>query len=1042
MRKLLGLTLSFLLLVSQLWAQTKEVSGKVTDSKDGTPLAGATISVNGKSVGVTTATGEFSVKVPSGTRKLGFSSIGFNDVEVAIGDGPVSVSMTAGESKSLSEVVVVAYGSQRKTAFTGSASTVKAEVLENRPVTSFEKALQGQATGITVQSASGQPGGNSTVRIRGVGSFSASNEPLYVLDGVAITSGDYTQSAQTANILSTLDPRDIESISVLKDATAAGLYGSRAANGVIIITTKKGRAGKSSITFSANNGFSSIAVDRHEVMNGSQYFKYWWDYNYNARIVAGDNPTTAAAAANTTTLRDLGLNNDAQPGLGLPNLFSSTQPYGANGQLNNGVTQYYDTDWRDAVLRQGKTQDYSIAVSGGNDKTKFYLSGGYFSQKGIVIASDFKRYSTKLNIENNATSFLKVGANTTLSYTEQNTPPGGGGAANPIRFAELASGVYPLYQITAQGQPIADPSGGGYLYFFRTPIAQNYNPVGLAKKNIYNAKTIRGILSPFVEVNVLKSLKLRTQGTVDLFDILETQYYNPVSGDGTAVNGRTYKFRPRDMTLTLTNTLNYSKSFNNHGIDVLLGQEAIKFRYENVYAHGTTFPFDGIVELASSATPITAYSNVTEKRLSSLFARLNYNFDNKYFLTGSLRRDGSSVFGEDSKYGVFWTAGGGWRISREKFLQNVSWIDELKLKASYGISGNDNIGRYQRLGLYAAGSNYSGVPGITYSQLANPNLQWEQNAVLDIGIEAEFAKRFRFELTYFKRSSNDVLFDKPLSRLTGFTSVLTNLADLRNTGVEALLEATIFNTKDFKWVSSFNVTVTKNVIEKMTVDSLLNGNQLWKVGGDRYQWFLREWAGVDPADGAPQWYMNEVATGKKIVTKNWNAATRYKNGSALPKFFGGFNNTFSYKGFDLSILTFFSVGGKIYDDALAQQMHGGTSPGFQLTTKAFNAWKKPGDITDVPRFAPRNTDLGASASTRFLFDGSYIRLKNVSLGYKVPRQLIDRLHIANARFYVSGENFATIAKHKGIDPEVSIGGTANNDIPIIKTISVGLSIGL
>jgi TonB-linked SusC/RagA family outer membrane protein len=1043
MRKVLVLV-TLLLTCGVSFAQ-KIVTGRVTDEK-GNSLTNVTVLAKGTASGTTSlADGSYSLTVPANAKVLVFSSVGFNTEEVTIGSKILINVLLTASSTDLDEVVVVAYGTQKKTAFTGSASTVKAEVLENRPVTSFEKSLQGQATGITVQSVSGQPGANSTVRIRGVGSFNASSEPLYVLDGVPITAGDYTQAAQTANILSTLDSRDIESISVLKDATAAGLYGSRAANGVIMITTKKGKAGKSSINFSAYTGVSSIAVKRHEVMTGGQYFKYWWDHNYNARIAAGDAPNVAATTANTTTLRDFILNNDAQPTLGYPNLFSSTQPYGANGQLNNGVTQYYDTDWRNAVLNQGRTQDYSVAVSGGNEKTKFYLSGGYFNQKGIVIASDFNRYAAKLNLENNATNFLKIGVNTTLSYTNQNTPPGAGGAANPIRFAELTSGIYPLYQIDQQGQPIADPAGGN-LYFFRTPIAQNYNPVGLAKKNIYNAKTIRGILSPYLDVSILKNLKFRTQGTVDLFDILETRYLNPASGDGNAVRGRTNKFRPRDITLTLTNTLNYNKTFNKHGVEVLIGQEAVKFRYENISASGTTFPFDGIVELASAATPTVAFSNITEKSISSLFTRVNYNFDDKYFLTGSLRRDGSSIFGDDAKYGIFWTAGGGWRIGREKFLENVKWIDELKLKASYGISGNDNIGRYQRLGLYAGGFNYGGVPGIVYNQLANDNLQWEENAVLDIGIEGDFAKRFHFEFTYFNRASNEVLFDMPLSRLTGFTTVITNLANLRNKGIEVMLEASVFKSAKFQWVSSINLTQTKNVIEKMTVDSLLNGNQLWKVGGDRYQWFLREWAGVDPADGAPMWYMDEVVggafTGKRITTKNWNAATRYKNGSALPKFFGGFNNTFSYNNFELSILTFFSVGGKIADDGFAQLMHGGTSPGYQLSTEAYKAWKKPGDITDVPRFRPRNPDLGNAASTRFLFDGSYLRLKNVSLGYKLPRSVTDRLHISNARFFVSGENLATWAKHKGMDPEVGIGGGANNEIPIIKTISAGFNIGL
>lgn len=1033
MKKLLLLLTMLLLGGVFVFGQNRIISGKVTN-ESGIPLADVSILVKGQKIGTTSnVEGSFTLSIPSSAKILVFSSIGLLTEEVQIQNQSVVNVTLKQKDNSLDEIVMVAYGSQKKSAFTGSASIVKAEVLENRPVSSFEKALQGQATGVTVQSASGQPGAASTVRIRGVGSFSASNTPLYVLDGVAITTGDFTQAAQTADVLSTLDPRDIESITVLKDATAAGLYGSRAGNGVVVITTKKGKAGKSSINFSANNGFSSIAVDRHPLMNGRQYFKYWWDYYYNSRITAGDNPSLAAENANSLTISNL-----------LANPFNNPQPFSPTGELNSGVSQLYDTDWRDAVLNQGLTQDYSISVSGGSDKTKFYLSGGIFDQKGIVLASDFKRYSTKFNLENNATSFLKVGINTTLSYTEQNTPAGTGGAANPIRFSELVSNVYPLYQLDAEGSPIPDPSGG-YLYNYNTIVVKDYNPVGLSKKNIYNAKTLRGIVSPYLELTFLKDFKLRSLGTADLIDILETQYYNPVHGDGAGVKGRTYKFRPRDLTLTLTNTLSYGHHFGRHNVDILAGQEAVKFRYENIYANGTTFPFDGIVELASAATPVTTYSSISEKRIYSLFSRINYDFDSRYYLTGSLRRDGSSIFGEDSRFGTFWTVGGGWRIGKEAFLRNADWIDELKLKGSYGISGNDNIGRYARLGLYSTGNNYSGLPGITYSQLENTNLHWEQNDVLDIGLEASFLNRYRAEVTYFSRWSKDILFAQPLSYLTGFSTITTNLATMKNSGIEAMVEATIVTNKSFNWVASVNITTTRNVIQKMNVDSLLNGNQRWKVGKDRYQWYVREWAGVDPETGKPSWYMDEVVggnpTGKRITTNDWNSATRYESGSALPRYYGGINNNFSYKGFDLSILTFYTIGGKIYDADLAQQMHGGANPGSQLTTQAFGSWKKPGDITDVPRFVSKNTDLGNNTSTRFLFDGSYLRLKSVTIGYSFSRDLLSKIHLANARFYISGENMVTWAKHKGMDPEVSISGTADNEIPIVKTISMGLKIG-
>lgn len=1033
MRKFVLLFASLLLISGQVWAQARAVSGIVSDA-NGDPVSNATVLIKGTNTGVATgADGSYTISVPDGATTLVISAIGFVSQEVAVGNSnTVNVSLVVDE-KGLDEIVVTAYGSQRRSDFTGSAATVRADVLENRPVTSFEKALQGQATGITVQSSSGQPGAQSTVRIRGVGSLTASSAPLYVLDGVPITTGDFTQATQTADVLSTLDPRDIESVTVLKDATAAGLYGSRAANGVVVITTKKGKAGKSSINFVANQGFSSIAVERHKLLTGQQYYKYWWDNYYKAAIAAGRTPDEAATQANTSTNTSL----QANP-------FNNAQPYNSNGTLNSGVELAYDTDWRNAILNQGRTQDFSIGLAGGNDKTKFYLSGGYFGQKGIVLASDFKRYSVKLNLENNTTRFLKVGVNTTLSFTDQNTPAGAGGAANPMRFSEIVSGVYPLYQLDADKQPVPDPAGG-FIYNYRTPVVFDYNPVGLAKKNLYTVQTARGIVSGFAELSFTRNLKFRSTGSVDYVDLMETRYFNPVNGDGSGVKGRTNKYRPRDLTLTITNLLTYNERFGEHSLDVLAGQEAVKFEYQNIYAGGTGFPFDGISELSAVSTPVDVYSNTTEKRISSLLSRVNYNYGERYYLTGSVRRDGSSVFGDQKRYGIFWTFGGGWRIGRENFLQDATWLDELKLKASYGISGNDNISRYARLGLYSVYS-YNGLPATSYSQLANSGLQWETNRVTDVGVELSFLQRFRAEFGYFSRLSKEVLFDQPTSFLTGFSTLTTNLATIHNTGFEGLIEASVINTRNFNWTASLNITTTKNVIKDMNDSLVLNGaTHVFKIGKDRYQWYIREWAGVDPEDGSPTWYQDEVEngvpTGKKITTKNWNNATRYENGSALPRFYGGFNNTFSYKSFDLAILTFFSVGGKIYDAGQAQLLHMGAVRGQQFTEDVYRAWQKPGDVTDIPRFQDRNTFLFHNTSTRFLYDGTYARLKNVALGYRLPKSVLDKISVASVRIYVSAENMATWAKHKGMDPEVAISGLPNNEIPIIKTFTIGLNVG-
>ncbi|MBC9929768.1 SusC/RagA family TonB-linked outer membrane protein [Chitinophaga qingshengii] len=1032
--------------IAGLQAQNRTITGSVTDAKDGHALPGVTVQVKGTAIGtVTNASGAFTVSVQGQQRVLRFSFVGYEEQEVTLGDKTDVRVVLKQNDKVLDEVLVVAYGTQKKATFTGSAAVVKAEVLAERPVTSFEKALQGNVSGVTVQSVSGQPGGATTIRIRGVGGFgtstnaNANGSPLYVVDGIAVTTGDFTQATATADVLATLDPKDIENVTVLKDASAAALYGSRAANGVVLITTKKGKAGRISVNVTGSNGWAGIAVDRHDFLTGEEYFKYWWDARYRKEIAGGATAADAATKANAGTIAVL----QANP-------FSSTTPYDANGNLTPGTTKYYDTDWRNAVTRTGLTQDYGINVSGGTDKTNYYFSAGYFDQKGVVLASDFKRYNTKLNLETRATDFLKFGVFTTFSSTEQNTPPGSTGSANPIFFADRVAPVYSLYQRDASGNPIADPAGG-LAYNYINPVMKDYNPVGLSKSNIYNVKTLRAILSAYAEVNFLQHFTFKSQVGADAVDLRESRYYNPLNGDGKAVNGRSNKYAPRDTRTTIVNTLIFDNRFNKHHVNVLAGQEAFKYVYTNLTAGSTGFPFEGISELGAGSTASNPTSDRTEKKFNSYFSRVNYDFDGKYILSGSLRTDGSSIFGEQKRYGIFWSVGGAWLISRENFMSSTAgWLNELKIKGSHGLSGADNIGRYDRLDLYDAGANYNGQAGTKYTQLGNPVLRWERAITTDVGIEAYFINRIRVEAGYYRRGSDGLLFDKPLSMTTGFESVKTNLAKLNNTGFEASVEANVIRKNDFTLDLGANFTSNRNKIVYLTgIDSMIapTGSKLWKVGGNRYQFFLPDYAGVDPVDGRPMWYMNETdnngnLTGKRTTTKQYTQASRYQMGSSLPKFYGGFNLKATYKGFDLSAMLFFNYGNKIYDSYLQALSNDGANPGTNIARDvAARAWQKPNDMTDVPRFMQGNTDLGSSTSSRFLFDGSYMRLKTVNLGYSLPKSLLYSAHIQRARIYVAAENLFTWAKHKGMDPEVEVDGFYGNDIPNVKTFTVGVNIG-
>ncbi|RZM21148.1 MAG: TonB-dependent receptor, partial [Pedobacter sp.] len=406
------------------------------------------------------------------------------------------------------------------------------------------------------------------------------------------------------------------------------------------------------------------------------------------------------------------------------------------------------------------------------------------------------------------------------------------------------------------------------------------------------------------------------------------------------------------------------------------------------------------------------------------------------------------VFGASNKYGTFYSLGGAWRVGKEAFLEDVSFLDELKIRASYGTSGNDRINRYAALGLYALGENYEGQAGISYAQLANPLLRWEKNTTTDIGLEFSlFGAKLSGEVSYYKRGSEGILFDKPLSMLTGFETINTNLASMDNYGVELLLNGSPLRSESFEWNVSFNLTSNKNKIKAITQDEVIDGTKRWKVGQDRYQWYLREYAGVDPEDGSPMWYRDELGTdglptGSKITTKSYTSATRYDGlGSALPKFTGGLNNTFKFQSIDLSIFTYFSLGGKIYDGLYALSMHNGASVGQQLAADTEQAWQKPGDITGIPRFSVNNTDLGNEQSSRFLYDGSYLRVKNIALGYTLSKRLLQPLKLSNVRLYLMTENVLTFAKHKGMDPESAINGLSDNEIPNIKTVSLGLNVG-
>ena len=749
-------------------------------------------------------------------------------------------------------------------------------------------------------------------------------------------------------------------------------------------------------------------------------------------MAAGLTPDAAALAANTLVRTRLSVNP-----------FNTANPFVAGGALAPGAALFYDTDWRSEVLRRGVTKDVNVSASGGTDKTKYYVSGGYFDQKGIVLASDFKRFSGKFNLNNTVNDFFSFGINNTLANSTQNTPPGAGGGANPVRFGDIISNIYTLYVRDAAGNPVLDAQGNP-IYSYVNPVSPDFNPVGLSKLDQFITKTTRITTSPYAEVKFLKDFTARSTVSLDYSAIRENRFYNLLNGNGVGVRGRGNRSSREDITTTYINTLTYNKNIGKHSVNVLLGQEAYKNRFDDINNSSTGYAFPGQTELISASIPASSSSSFTEARFSSYFSRLTYDFSNKYFFSGSLRRDGYSAFGPDKKNGNFWSLGGAWRISEEKFLKNVTFINELKLRGSYGITGNNSgIGRYAAQGLYGLGGAYEGQSATNYTQLANTDLGWEQSTTAEIGLDfAVLNRRISGEIAYFKRGTIDLIFAKPLSRTTGFTSITTNLASMDNSGIEISLNAIPIRTTNFRWDIAFNIAKIDNKVNKLTQDEVVSGTKLLKVGENVTQWYLREYVGIDQTDGRAMWYKNDAA-GNKVTTKIYAEANQYAGlGNSMPTFTGGFNNNLTYKDFDLSIFTYFSYGGKIYDALYQALSHNGITPGQQMSRDVLNAWSPTNTGSTTPRFLPTsNTDLSNSQSSRFLFDGSFMRVKNITLGYTLKKDWSAKAKLANVRLFIMAENPFTLAKHKGFDPEATIAGLSDNDIPNVKTFSAGLTVG-
>ena len=1066
MRKLLFIAIAVLLFITQLLAQNRTITGKVTGD-DGLPIPNASILIKGSSTGTTTQSdGSFTISVPPGARALIVSAIGLTSQELAINASTTTLSVSLkNENKSLEEVVVIAYGVQKKEALTGSVGIIKADQIARRPVNNVTTAIEGLVPGVTTTSANGQPGSGLSIRVRGFGSINATSEPLLVVDGVPYVGG-------TSNI----NPDDVESMTVLKDAASTALYGSRAANGVLIITTKKGKKGQNGISVRAMQGFATRGLPEYDRLDPFQYYPIMWEAYRNSLVYPASGAAISLDSANRVAS---GLTTRTHiHGLLSYNPFNvpNNAIVGVDGKINPNAQLIYadDLDWTKELLRRGPRSDYSVNFNGGSERSDYFLSVGYLKESGYTLKTDLKRYSARLNVNVQPKTWLKTGLNMSGNYSLSNTAQDGSstGFVNPFFFTRNIGPVYPVYAHNmTTGQYLIDPATGEKFWDLgnlgSSGLGLSNRPSGafggrhaLAETTLDEELFKRTSASArnYVDITFLKDFKFTNNLAVDYQIQNNNSYDNTVVGDG-APAGRSQKTSITNLAFIASQLLNYGKTLNQHRIDVLLGHESFNQSNTNVNGFKQGQTVSGNVELGNFTTINSTGSTVDEYKIESFFSRLNYDFDGKYFVSGSVRRDGNSRFSSESRWGTFWSVGAGWNISKSKFLNTVEWIDQLKLRSSYGVVGvADDIGFYAYQGLYGF-SNNANEPGIVQSQtqtLSNTNLTWEQNKQFDIGVDFNLLHgRLSGSIEYFERTSADLLFDVPQPLSSGVLTITQNTATMKNKGVELLLSADIIRSKSFIWNTTINLSTLTNEITKMpeAVPEFITGTKKYSEGQSVFEYWLRSYYGVDPADGAALYVAaNTAASANRRIVNNKsggsdtltilasNGKFEYQ-GTAIPDLYGSFGQSFTYKDFTLSALFTFQLGGKTFDANYQGLMSSGTYGGA-LSTDILKRWQKPGDITNVPRMdAGRTTDFNATSS-RWLVDASYLNIRTISLAYSLPKSLISRLNISNAQFFISAENVAFFSERTGLNNQQAFSGVTSNAYPPARVVTAGLSLNL
>jgi len=1052
-----------LVLVGFAASAQSTVRGTIKSSNGAEPLIGVTVVVKGTTNGsATDVDGNFEISVADAANAiLVLSYTGFTTLEVPVA-GKSSIDITMEPALNLlEEFVTVAYGTVKKEALTGSVGTISSEAIAKRPINNITTVIEGAVPGVITQTANGQPGSGLAIRIRGFGSINASQDPLFVVDGVPYVGG-------TSNI----NPDDVESISILKDASATALYGSRAANGVVIITTKKGKKdGRNSVSVKVTQGVASRGLPEYDRLDAFQYYPVQWESYRNSLVY----PASGAAISRDSASRVAsGLTSRTSiAGLLTYNPFNvaANSIVSPNGTINPSAELIYadDLDWTKDLMRDGDRKDYAVNFSGGSDKYDYFLSAGYLQEDGYTLNTDFKRYTARLNVNVQPTKWLRTGLNISGNHSISNTASDDGSTSfvNPFFFSRNIGPIYPVfahnmtsgeYLLDANGQRFWDLGnlGSSGLGIPNRPSGGFAGRHTLAETTLNQqlfTRTVASVRSS-TDLFFLKNFKFTNNASADFQYQQNNNFENTVVGDG-APAGRSRRQVSSSVGLILSQLLNFNKEFGGHGVDLLAGHESYNQRDNDLNGFKQGLSLSGNTELNNFTTINSLTSALDRYTIESYFSRANYNYRGKYILTGSLRRDGNSRFASESRWGTFWSAGAGWNIDKEKFL-DVNWLDQLKLRSSYGVVGvADGIGFYAYQGLYAFANN-ANEPGIVQSQTAflNRELSWETNEQFDIGFDFSLFKgRISGSFEYYNRLSRDLLFSVPQPLSSGALTVNQNTATMVNNGIEANLDIEFIRTNDFVFSTNINVSTVNNEITKMpeSVPEFVTGTKKYSVGASIFDYWLRTYYGVDPSDGAALYVSanKASATGRRFITNSAggidtvttliaNGQFEY-NGSVIPDLYGSLAPTITFKGFTLSGLLTFQLGGLTYD-GLYQSLMSTSNYGGALHTDILKRWQNEGDVTDVPRMdAGRGADFNATSS-RWLIDASFLNIRNINLSYSLPKGLISKWKISGAQVFVGAENVAFFSKRKGMNNQQAFSGVTSNAYPPARVISGGFTL--